>query len=193
MRSSWSPQQRARARAAAASVVVGLITAALPMIVGGVPVRAQLLLALAGIGALVAAVTGWMSGFTLAALTLGSEYALRLANRRGLDGWAVVEAGMLFAMVELGMRSLDARSIARPEPELRRAATLRLVVMLAAAVLSATVVIALGSRQLPAPTAGLALGLAAATTLLGAADLLRRRVTGAVSPHPRPRSPRREP
>ena len=50
--------------------------------------------------------------------------------------------------------------------------------MLAAAALCAFVVLALGTRRLPAPTAGLALGLSAAATVLSTAELLRRRVAG---------------
>jgi hypothetical protein len=49
--------------------------------------------------------------------------------------------------------------------------------MLAGAMVSAFVVLVVGSRELPAPTAGLALGLTAAAALLVTAERLRRRAT----------------
>jgi hypothetical protein len=91
----------------------------------------------------------------------------------------------LFAMVEIGLRSLEARTIARPEARVRRAASWRLAAMIAGAGGSALIVLAVGSRRLPAPTAGLALGLAAATALLVSAELLRRRVTRDATTPPR--------
>jgi hypothetical protein len=127
--------------------------------------------------ALIGGLAGWAPGFTIAAIALGSEYAVRLSDRHGLDGVAIIEAVALFATVELGMRSLDARSIARPEPVVRHAASWRFAAMLAGATTSAFVVLTLGSRTLPAPTAGLALGLTAAVAVLVAAELLRRRAT----------------
>ena len=173
----WADRRRARARTAAASITTGLATAALPIVAGGVPVRPQLLLSAAATVTLVAALAGWAPGFTMAALALGTEYALRLAHDPRVDALAVVEAVALFATVEIGLRSLDARSVARPDPRVRRAASWRLVAMLAGATVSAFVVLAVGSRRLPAPTAALALGLAAAAALLTSAELLRRRAT----------------
>jgi hypothetical protein len=176
---------RARAPTTGASFVVGLTTAALPLVAGGAPAQPQVLLAVAATVALLAALAGWPTGFTVAAIALAAEYSLRLTNLHGLDGLAVVEAVALFATVELGLRALDARSIARPEARVRRAASWRLAAMLAGAAASAFVVLALGSRRLPAPTVGLALGLTAAAALLVAAELLRRHVTRAVpeAPH----------
>jgi hypothetical protein len=130
--------------------------------------------------ALLLALIGWTPAFAPAAIAAGSEYSLRLVSRHGsnrLDAVAVLEAVALFAMVEIGLRSLDARTIARPERAVRTAALLRLAAMLAGAAVAAFVVLAVGSRQLPAPTAGLALGLAAATALVASAELLRRRGT----------------
>jgi hypothetical protein len=172
-------RRRARVRAAGASIVAGLVAAALPMAAGGAPVRGQLLLAAPGVVALLGALLGWTPGFTIAGIALGAEYAWRLAPRHRLDALAVVEAVVLFATIEMGLRSLEARTRARPEPAVRRAATWRLVAMLGGAGMAAFVVLALGSRRLPAPTEGLALGLAAAATVLGAAELLRRQVTRA--------------
>lgn len=171
----WTDRRRARAWAAAACIAAGAATAALPIAAGGAPVRPQLLLSAAATVALAAALAGWAAGFTIAAIALGTEYALRLAHRPRIDALAVVEAVALFATVEIGLRSLDARSIARPDPRVRRAALWRLAAMLAGAAVSAFVVLALGSRRLPAPTAALALGLAAAAALLTSAELLRRR------------------
>jgi hypothetical protein len=138
-------------------------------------VRPQLLLSAAATLVLIAALGGWAPGFTVAAIALGMEYALRLTHRHRLDGVGVVEAVALFATVEIGLRSLDARSIAQPDPRVRRAASGRLAAMLGGAAVSAFVVLAIGSRRLPAPTAALALGLAAAAALLTSAELLRRR------------------
>ena len=168
---------RARVRAIAASLATGLATAALPLVAGSAPVRPQLLLAGTAITALVVAQAGWAPGITLAAAALGAEYALRLGDRHDLDGLVILEAVALFATVELGLRALEARSIARPDPEVKQAATIRLLVMVAGAAGSAFVVLAAGSRRLPAPSAGLALGLAAAVTLLLAVELLRRRAS----------------
>jgi hypothetical protein len=173
-------RRRARGQAAGASLIVGLAAAGIPMVAGGAPVHAEAVLAGAGIVALLAALLGRAPGFTFAALALAGEYSLRLVSRHGLDrldGVAVLEAVALFTTVELGLRSLDARTIARPERAVRRAASWRLVGMVAGAGASAFVVLAVGSRRLPAPTAGLALGLAAAAALLLSADLLRRRAT----------------
>ena len=126
---------------------------------------------------LLGGLAGWAPGLTLAAIALGGEYSLRLSGRHGLDGVAIVEAVALFATVELGMRSLDARSIARRDAVVRRSASWRLTAMLAGATASAFVVLAVGSRRLPAPTSAPALGLAAAAALLLSAELLRRRAT----------------
>ena len=172
-------RRRARRHAAVASVLLGLAAAGLPMIAGGAAVHAQALLAGAGLVALVAALLGRAPGFTLAALAFAGEYSIRLATHSSsdrLDGLAVLEAVALFATVELGLRSLDARTIARPEPAVRRAAVLRFAALIAGAAASAFIVLAAGSRRLPAPTAGVALGLAAAAALLFCAEVLRRRV-----------------
>jgi len=176
-RGARSDRSRARTRAIAASLATGLATAALPVLAGGAPVRPQLLLAGAAITALVVALAGWTPGFTFAAVALGAEYVLRLSDRHDLDGLVILEAVALFATVELGLRALEARSIARRDASVRRAATMRLLAMLAGAALSAFVVLAVGSRELPAPTAALALGLAAAVALLLVTELLRRRAT----------------
>ncbi|MDQ1533879.1 MAG: hypothetical protein QOF28_1640 [Actinomycetota bacterium] len=178
-RGAWSDRTRARTRAIGASLATGLATAALPVVAGGAAVRPQLLLAGAAIVALVLALAGWAPGFTLAAVALGAEYALRLGNHHDLDGLVILEAVALFATVELGLRALEARSIARRDANVRRAATTRLLAMLAGAALAAFVVLAAGTRRLPAPTAALALGLAAAVALLVVAELLRRRATHA--------------
>ncbi len=178
-RDAWSDRRRARTRAIAASLATGLATAALPVLGGGAPVRPQLLLASAAIVALVVALAGWSPGFTLAAVALGGEYTLRLNDHHDLDGVVILEAVALLATVELGLRALEARSLARRDPDVRRAATMRLFAMTAGAGVSAFVVLAVGSRQLPAPNAALALGLAAAVALLVAAELLRRRATRA--------------
>jgi hypothetical protein len=177
---TWPSRRRARSRAAGASVVIGVATGALPMIAGGPPLRAQLLLAAVGIAALLLALLGRTSGFVVAAIALAAEYSLRLISPhgpQGLDGLAVIEAVALFATIELGLQSLDARTIAPSEPNVRRAASRRLAAMLTGSGASAFVVLAIGSRELPAPTIGLALGLAAATALLVSAELLRRRNT----------------
>jgi hypothetical protein len=173
-------RRRARAQAAAASVVAAVAAAGIPMIAGGAPVHAQAVLAGAGIVVLLAALAGWAPGFALAALAFAGEYSLRLVSRHGvdrLDGVAVLEAVALFTTVELGLRALDARTIAKPERAVRIAASFRLLGMGAGAAVSAFVVLAAGSRRLPAPTAGFALGLAAAAALLVSAERLRRRVT----------------
>jgi hypothetical protein len=172
-----SARTRARVRASTASLTTGLATAAVPLLAGGAPARPQLVLAGAAIMALVVALAGWAPGFTLAAIALGGEYAVRLNDRHDLDGLVIVEAVALLATVELGLRALEARSLARRDTDVRRAATVRLVAMIAGAAVSATVVLAVGSRQLPAPSAMLAVGLAAAVMLLIAAESLRRRVT----------------
>ena len=90
----------------------------------------------------------------------------------------MLEAVALFATVELGLRSLDARDGRGPDVTCAGPRRWRLLAMVAGAAVSAFVALAVGSRRLPAPTAGLALGLAAAASLLllgrGA---LRRRVT----------------
>jgi hypothetical protein len=171
---------RARVAASSACIAAAVVTAAIPPVAGGAPVRPQLLLAAAAIVGLGIGLCGWTPGFTVGALALGTEYALRLAGEHGaahIDGLAIVEAVALFATVELGLRALDARTIALRDPRVRRAAWLRLAAMLAVAAVSAFVVLAAGSRRLPAPTAGLALGLASAAALLTAAELLRRRVS----------------
>jgi hypothetical protein len=172
-------RRRARNQAAVASALLGLAAAGLPMIAGGAPVHAQALLAGAGLVALVTALLGRAPGFTLAALAFAGEYSLRLVSHRTvdrLDGLAVLEAVALFATVELGLRSLEARTIARPEAAVRRTARLRLAALIVGAAASAFFVLAAGSRRLPAPTAGLALGLTAAAALLLSAEGLRRRV-----------------
>jgi hypothetical protein len=177
-------RRRARGQAAGASLIVGLAAAGIPMIAGGAPVHAQAVLAGAGVVALLVALLGRAPGFTFAALAFAGEYSLRLASRHGLDrldGVAVLEAVALFTTVELGLRSLDARTIAKPERAVRRAASWRLLGLIAGAAASAFAVLAAGSRRLPAPTAGLALGLAAAAALLLSADRLRRRVTRATA------------
>jgi hypothetical protein len=176
-------RRRSRGQAAGASLVACLLAAGLPIVAGGAPVRAQLLLAIPGVIALVGALLGWTPGFTIAAISLGTEYALRLGSRHRLDGLAVVEAVVLFAAVEIGLRSLDARTVALPERHVRQAAAWRLIAMLSGAAVSSSVVLALGTRRLPAPTAGLALGLAAAATVLVAAELLRRRATSSAQDH----------
>ena len=84
--------------------------------------RPQLLLAGAAMAALLGGLAGWAPAFTLAAIALGGEYSIRLHGRHGLDGVAIIEAVALLATVELGLRSLEARSIARPEPRVREAA-----------------------------------------------------------------------
>jgi hypothetical protein len=170
----------ARIQAAVASLVAGAVATALPIIAGGAPVRAQAALGGAAMVALLLALIGWTPAFALAAIAAGSEYSFRLISRHGpdrLDPVAVLEAVALFAMVEIGLRSRDARTIARPERAVRTAALWQLAATLAGAAVAAFVVLAVGSRQLPAPTAGLALGLAAATALVASAELLRRRVT----------------
>ena len=185
--SRFEPSRRAtRGRAAGASVVAGLVAGALPTISGGAEVHAQLLLAGAGMVALCVALLGRAPAFTAAAIAFGGDYALRLTARQRLDkldALAVAEAVAIFATVELGLRSLDARTVAPPERRVRRSAWWRLIAMLVGAGASAFVVLALGSRRLPAPTVGLALGLAAATTVLVAAEVLRRRVTRSASDH----------
>jgi hypothetical protein len=163
--------------------VTGLVAAAVPLTAGGAPARGQLLLAAPAVVALLAALLGWTPGFTIAGIAIGAEYAWRLAPRHRLDALAVVEAVALFATIELGLRSLEARTRARPEPAVRRAAWWTLVAMLGGAGTSAFVVLALGSRRLPAPTAGLALGLAAAAAVLFAAELLRRQAMRTESRH----------
>jgi hypothetical protein len=171
---------RARVVASGACILAAIVSAAIPLAAGGVPVRPQLLLALAAAVALGIGLIGWPPGFTIAALALGTEYALRLAGKHAvadIDGIAILEAVALFATVELGLRALDARSIAHREPRVRQAAWWRLAAMLVGAAVSAFLVLASGSRELPAPTAGLAIGLASAAVLLTVAELLRRRVT----------------
>ena len=172
----------ARARATVAAVVVAIATAAIPLVAGGAPVRPQLSLAVVATAMLLAGLAGWAPGLTVAALALGVEYALRLRAHHGIDALAIVEAVALFATVEAGMRALDARSVARPEPAVRAAARRQLVAMIAGAGGAAATVLVLGSRRLPAPTAALAVGLAAAASVLVAAELVRRTVTRAESP-----------
>ena len=127
--------------------------------------------------ALLVGLAGRAPGFTLAAIALGAEYSIRLSGHDGLDGLAILEAVALFATVELGLRALDARSIARRDAEVRRSSALRFTAMVVGAAATAFVVLAVGSRTLPAPTAALALGLAAAVALLVSAEGLRRRAT----------------
>ncbi len=173
-------RRRARSQASAACVIVGVATGAVPLVAGGAPVHPQVLLAGAGIVALIAGLFGWATGFAFAALAFAGEYSLRLVSlNRGnrLDGWAVLEAVALFATVELGLRSLEARTVARAERRVRRASLGRFVAMVAGAAVAAFIVLALGGRRLPAPTTGLALGLAAAAALLLSADRLRRGAT----------------
>jgi hypothetical protein len=170
-------RRASRAVATTACLVAAVVTAAVPLVAGGAPVRPQLTLALAGFVVLLLGLAGWAPGITLAALALATEYALRLHERRAIDGLVVIEAAVLFATVELGQRALEARSYARPEPEVRRAALGRLALMITGACACAFVVLVLGSRKLPAPTAGLALGLAAAAGVIVAAELVRRSVT----------------
>lgn len=173
----WADRRRARGRVFAASIATGLATASLPIAAGGAPVRPQLLLAGVAMTALLVGLAGWAPGFTLAAIALGAEYSIRLSGHDGLDGVAILEAVALFATVELGLRSLDARSIARRDADVRRSSAWRLTAMLAGAAAAAFVVLAVGSRRLPVPTAALAVGLAAAVALLVSAELLRRRAT----------------
>jgi hypothetical protein len=179
-RESGPSRRRARAQISTACVIVGIGAGSVPIVAGGAPVHPQLLLAGAAIVALAAGLFGWAPGFTFAALALAGEYSLRLVSLdRGnrIDGWAVVEAVVVSATVELGLRALEARTIARAERRVRRSALLRLVAMVAGAGFSAFAVLAVGGRRLPAPTTGLALGLAAAAALLLSADRLRRRAT----------------
>jgi hypothetical protein len=166
--------------ATTATVVIALATAVVPLVAGGAPVRPQVILALLAMVAVAAALAGWVPGFTLCAVALGTEYALRLVGPHGvtsIDAISVVESVGVFATVELGLRALDARSLARREPRVREADGWQFAYMLSAATAVAFLVLVLGTRELPAPTAGLALGLAAAATLMATAELLRRRVT----------------
>jgi hypothetical protein len=172
-------RRRARGQAAGACVIAAAAAAGVPMIAGGAPLHAQTLLAGVGFVALLAALSGRATGFTIAALAFAGEYSLRLASRHGahrLDALAVLEAVALFATVELGLRSLEARSIARPERPVRWAAMARFTATTAGAGAAAFIVLALGGRRLPAPTVGLALGLGAAAALLFSANRLRRGV-----------------
>ena len=101
--------------------------------------------------ALLVGLAGWAPAFTLAAIALGTEYSIRLSGHDGLDGLAILEAVALFATVELGLRALDARSIACRDAEVRRSSALRFAAMVAGAAVTAFVVLAVGSRTLPAP------------------------------------------
>jgi hypothetical protein len=172
-----TPRRAARVRTNVACVAAALAAAAVPLIAGGVPVRPQLTLAAAAAVALAAGLAGWAPGITLAAIALAGEYGLRLHERHAVDAVVLAEAVLLFATVELGLRALEARSYARREPAVKRAAALSLTGLLAGAGGSAFFVLLLGSRSLPAPTAGLALGLAAATGVVVTANLVWRRVT----------------
>jgi hypothetical protein len=174
-----SARRRSRTWAAGACVGTSLATAAIPIVAGGVTVRPQLALAAAALVALAGASVGWVPGFTLAAVALGAEYALRLRGRHDIDSVAIVEAVGIFATVELGLRARDARSIAVADPAVRRHGWWRLLVMLLGAAVSASVVVAVGARRLPAPTAALAFGLGAAAALLTSAEWLRRRAARA--------------
>jgi hypothetical protein len=177
-------RRRRRVVATTAAGFATVVSAAIPMLAGGVPVRVDLTFAAAGAIAMTIGLCGWATGFTAAALALGAEYAVRLPKHARIDGFAVIEAVTIFATVELGLRALEARSIARPEPAVRRSSVLQLAAMLAGAAACAFVVLVAGSRDVPAPTAGLAVGLVAASVLLTAAELLRRRSTRAL-PAPR--------
>ena len=165
-----------RARASAAAGAAALATAALPLVAGGVPVRPQLTLAAAAFVALGVGLAGWAPGITVAAITLAAEYGLRLHERHAVDALVLAEAVLLFATVELGLRALEARSFARPDREVHRLATFGFAALLAGAAASAFVVLLLGRRPLPAPTAGLALGLAATTGVVAAAAGVFRRI-----------------
>ena len=180
-REIWRERTRARTIAIAATLVIGVATAAIPLLAGGAPVHPQLLFAGAAIVALAVGLVGWAPGISLAAVALATEYALRLSNRHDLDGVVILEAVALFATVELSLRALEARSIARRDPIVTRAATMRLLAMICGAALSSFVVLVVGSRQLPAPNAALAVGLFAAVTLFAATELLRRRATRTAS------------
>jgi hypothetical protein len=179
---SARPRNGTRLLVVIACVATSLATAAIPIVAGGVSVRPQLALAAAAILVLAVALAGWAPGFTLATIALGAEYALRLRGRNEVDSVAIVEAVALFATVELGLRARDARSIAVPDADVRRRGWWRLVAMLAGAAVSAFVVVAVGARRLPAPSAAHAFGLAAAAALLTAAEWLRRRATRAATP-----------
>lgn len=176
---AWSERTRARVIAVTATLASGLATAAIPLVTGGAPVRPQLLLAGVATVALCIGLLGWAPGLTLAAIALGAQYSLRLHDRHDLDGLVVLEAVALLVTVELGLRALEARSIARRDAIVKRTATMRLLAMVSGAALSAFVVLVVGSRELPAPNAALAVGLAAAVTLLVGTELLRRRATRA--------------
>jgi hypothetical protein len=176
-RGPWSERTRARTIAIAACFTTGLATAAIPLVAGGAPARPQLLLAGAAMLALGVGLIGWAPALTFAAVALGAEYSLRLGDRHNLDGLVILEAVALLTTVELGLRALEARSIARRDPVVRRNATMRMVAMVSGAALSAFVVLTVGSRELPAPNAALAVGLGAAVTLLVGTELLRRRAT----------------
>jgi hypothetical protein len=167
----------ARVRAGLACVVAAALTAALPLIAGGAAARPQITLAALAFGALAVGLGGWAPGVTVAAAALAAEYGLRLHERTAVDALVIVEATMIFATVELGLRALEARSLARPEPAVRRAAGIGFAAMLVGAAACAFVVLVLGNQPLPAPTAGLALGLAAAAGVVLAAERVRRSVT----------------
>ena len=183
-------RRASRVVATTATVAVALATAAVPVVAGGAPVRPQVALSLLAMGALAAALSGWVPGFAIAAVALGTEYALRLVGPHGvasIDAIAVLESVGVFATVELGLRALDARSLARRERRVREAEGWRFTLMLGGAAGMAILVLELGSRRLPAPTAGLALGLAAAAALMATAELLRRRATSPDRPRPAPK------
>jgi hypothetical protein len=171
-----TPRRAARVRATIACVVAAIGAAVLPLVAGGVPVRPQVTLAVAALAALSAGLAGWSPGITVAGVALAAEYLLRLHDRNAVDALVLAEAVLLFATVELGLRALEARSFARREPAVRRGAALSLAGAIAGAAVSAFVVLVLGSRPLPAPTVGLALGLAATAGVVVAADLVRRRI-----------------
>jgi hypothetical protein len=172
-----SPRRAARLRAITACLVVAIGAGMLPLLAGGVPVRPQVTLGVVALAALGVALTGWSPGVTVAAIAFAAEYGLRLHERDAVDALVIAEAVLLFATVELGLRALEARSFARREPAVRKSAFFGFAGLLVGAGASAFVVLLLGNEPVPAPTAGLALGLAATVGVVGAADLVRRRVS----------------
>ena len=161
-----------------AAGVVAFVTAATPLVAGGAPAGAQIAIGAVALVATALAVAGVADAFFVAAgLAFGAQYALRLPHRNGIDAVALVEAVLVFVTIETALTAREARSIARRDAAVRRAFTTRAVGLLLTALVAAFVVLALGGRRAPAPTAGLAMGLAAVVLLLAAADRLRRRAT----------------
>ncbi|HEX4489657.1 MAG TPA: hypothetical protein VH914_00475 [Acidimicrobiia bacterium] len=172
-----NPRRAARLRATTACLVVAIGAGGLPLVAGGAPVRPQLTLAALALAALGVGLTGWSPGVTVAAIAFAAEYGLRLHERDAVDALVAAEAVLLFATVELGLRALEARSFARREPAVRKAAIVGFAGLLVGAGASAFVVLLLGNQPLPAPTAGLALGLVATVGVVVAAEVVRRRVS----------------